>query len=167
MVGSVPQVSKVLRLTNLNLSSVSIYLHVLVQVYRLTIFVVVPTCDPDIRGHCASNARCIQADEGHYECLCEAGFYGNGFVSCEGNYKVILVLDDCITCSNRLHEGPTVADTDECASDEYTCTDNSECLNTIGSYDCQCQSGFMRVGDSCLGMKACSTRCLKIFLCTV
>ncbi|XP_066564165.1 adhesion G protein-coupled receptor E5 isoform X2 [Amia ocellicauda] len=54
----------------------------------------------------------------------------------------ILVLPCCSSCPEGFDRlpGGKCNDTDECA-DGY-CPDNSQCFNTIGSYYCQCNSGF-------------------------
>lgn len=44
-----------------------------------------------------------------------------------------------------------VADVDECESDVDECSDNAECFDTIGSYDCTCISGYFGNGIDCEG----------------
>ena len=34
------------------------------------------------------------------------------------------------------------ADVNECISDQNDCSENADCLNTEGSYRCQCHSGY-------------------------
>ena len=40
-------------------------------------------------------------------------------------------------------------DIDECQTDNHGCHSNSDCLNSIGSYTCQCKPGFTGSGFSC------------------
>lgn len=40
-------------------------------------------------------------------------------------------------------------DLNECDDEIYTCPANSECVNSVGSYKCECQLGF--AGDDCAG----------------
>ena len=43
---------------------------------------------------------------------------------------------------------------DECALGTHNCDTNTEtCLNTVGSFDCTCNTGYQRVGDICVGKK--------------
>ena len=45
------------------------------------------------------------------------------------------------------------SDIDECLNVTVTCGENAECLNTDGSYSCQCMSGFAGDGYSnCTGL---------------
>ena len=41
-------------------------------------------------------------------------------------------------------------DFDECANESDLCHLNASCINTVGSYDCECLSGFMGDGFNCL-----------------
>ena len=49
------------------------------------------------------------------------------------------------------------ADIDECSSaDLNTCdTENGTCVNTVGSYTCECNNGFTGDGSACTGMYVC------------
>ena len=47
-------------------------------------------------------------------------------------------------------------DVDECEEKEYTCTFNSTCINTIGSYECECDSGYNKTDNQeCLDIDEC------------
>ena len=39
---------------------------------------------------------------------------------------------------------------DECA--DINCTEHSHCVNMPGSYDCECDPGYMANGSVCMGM---------------
>ena len=43
-------------------------------------------------------------------------------------------------------------DIDECASDTDNCHANAVCTNRIGSFTCQCQSGYTGDGVICDGI---------------
>lgn len=45
----------------------------------------------------------------------------------------------------------SVADIDECATETYDCPKHSSCVNTEGSYDCECDEGYMSHQDKCVG----------------
>lgn len=62
---------------------------------------------------CPDNATCLSLTETAFQCLCQPGFTGN---SCE-------------------------TDIDECEVNQFNCPVNEECVNTAGSYVCNCVSG--------------------------
>ncbi|XP_022804306.1 uncharacterized protein LOC111341579 [Stylophora pistillata] len=82
---------------------------------------------------CSDNATCLSLTETIFQCLCPAGFTGN---SCE-------------------------TDIDECQTNQYICPVNEECINTAGSYVCNCVSGVfddagvcqLRTGTNCKEIK--------------
>jgi hypothetical protein len=42
-------------------------------------------------------------------------------------------------------------DVDECQIGQFSCQQNSVCVNTVGSYRCECQHGFSGNGLFCAG----------------
>ena len=42
-------------------------------------------------------------------------------------------------------------DINECEAETADCDDNAECINTEGSYDCTCKSGFTGNRTTCIG----------------
>jgi hypothetical protein len=57
--------------------------------------------------------------------------------------------------------GPTYAlkgnaflDLDECTLHEDSCHKNADCINMIGSYKCECVTGFSGNGFNCTGKQA-------------
>ena len=44
-----------------------------------------------------------------------------------------------------------IADVDECTELNTTCSNNAECVNTMGSYRCVCKEGYTEDGDTCIG----------------
>ena len=47
----------------------------------------------------------------------------------------------------------SLTDYDECANDDYSCDPVSEkCVNTVGSYTCDCAGGFEDNSGTCEGM---------------
>ena len=44
-----------------------------------------------------------------------------------------------------------VPDFDECKTGTHSCDDNATCKNTVGSYNCICESGYSGDGKTCNG----------------
>lgn len=44
-----------------------------------------------------------------------------------------------------------VSDLDECSNGTHMCSNNADCLNTMGSYRCACKEGFSGDGFYCSG----------------
>ena len=42
-------------------------------------------------------------------------------------------------------------DTNECETSNGGCTENSYCINTLGSFECQCERGYEMMTDGCTG----------------
>lgn len=73
-------------------------------------------------GGCPVNSVCLtDFDTGLRECQCRRGFSG-------------------VDCDH---------DIDECSRNKSICPQNSNCVNTIGGYYCQCLAGFRLVGRQC------------------
>lgn len=46
------------------------------------------------------------------------------------------------------HVSPLI-DFDECKQGVSDCDDNAECMDTVGSFSCQCNIGFVGDGKTC------------------
>ena len=64
--------------------------------------------------------------------------------------KSVWTLPAAINMSSYIHVSPTT-DIDECAQDQDDCHPNAACVNTVGSYTCQCNTGFQGDGRGCTG----------------
>lgn len=42
-------------------------------------------------------------------------------------------------------------DVNECTGGSYSCPANTHCVNTVGSYTCECNAGYFKNGGSCQG----------------
>ena len=130
---------------------------------------------------CVKNAECLNS-EGSYSCQCKLGFIGDGYSYCEGNElllsneikflatrycgelwvraAVTSVANYCIFTSLIIFQlqwaqkWSTPADANnKCLN--VTCGENAECLNTEGTYSCQCKSGFAGDGYNCADQSYC------------
>lgn len=59
-------------------------------------------------------------------------------------------------------------DIDECREIEDACSSNEECVNTVGSYTCNCKIGFRRenLTQACVDINECQTQVKTIFMLT-
>ena len=51
----------------------------------------------------------------------------------------------------NLNLNLTSTDSNECRTGSHSCASNADCVNTIGSYDCECEHGFQGNGWYCSG----------------
>ena len=58
---------------------------------------------------------------------------------------LLLFLPPMMCIMSFLH--PT-SDINECEGN-HGCPNNSRCVNSPGSFDCECNEGFRKVGDEC------------------
>ncbi|XP_058016320.1 EGF-containing fibulin-like extracellular matrix protein 2 isoform X2 [Ahaetulla prasina] len=64
------------------------------------------------------------------------------------------------TCSQGYepdHYG-SCADVDECEYDLHDCQPSQQCINTIGSFHCQCPEGYRKIGTECVDIDECRYR---------
>ena len=137
---------------------------------------------PELVGefsYCAEDAICTNTDGG-YNCTCEYGFYGNGFIctdSDECGHDVMGVdengdeddlwnTNDChsnATCSNFAGgynctcedgyrgDGFNCTEIDECAEMTDDCSENAQCINLPGTFTCECNDGYRDMNDTVPG----------------
>ena len=102
-------------------------------------------CELEIHT-CSPNANCTDTD-GSFNCTCREGFEGNGFI-CTG----IQLLKHCLLIGDFLMS--IVADIPECERELDDCDPNATCINTFGSYNCLCNTGFTGDGFTCAGQQS-------------
>ena len=81
-----------------------------------------PTLQSRSWGCRLPQGQCIEDSNGHGSCSCSSGYYGN---PPSGN---------CY-------------DVDECSLNTDGCVDNAECTNKPGSFSCDCNDGYVGIGD--------------------
>uniref|UniRef100_A0A8I3NJV5 Adhesion G protein-coupled receptor E1 n=1 Tax=Canis lupus familiaris TaxID=9615 RepID=A0A8I3NJV5_CANLF len=143
-------------------------------------------------GVCQEHAECINTS-GSYKCRCQVGFIAHNSICkdidecsqspppcgpnsvCEnllGRYKC-----NCLpgfsspTGNNWISGNPgrfVCTDINECLS-SGVCQEHAECINTLGSYKCRCQVGFISHNSICKDVDECarnSTICGLNSVCT-
>ena len=126
-----------------------------------------PGCVDD--NDCDANASC-QDVAGNMECVCDAGYTGNG-LTCSDIDECTAGSDDCdanATCTNNdggfdcacdagyTGDGVTCTDVDECTDGTDNCDANATCTNEVGSFSCACNAGYNGDGVTCTAMQACA-----------
>lgn len=87
-------------------------------------------------------------------CYCHQGFRLSGGARCFGKFKIAKkknFADDTKITKNICFRSVSIADINECEEDSGACG-NGKCINSIGSYKCQCHKGFRLDNDGrCVG----------------
>ena len=58
----------------------------------------------------------------------------------------------------------SLIDIDECENNSYPCDSNAQCINTIGSFNCTCRTGYIGDGFSCYGLSLLFYSSLSLFM---
>lgn len=85
------------------------------------------------------NGRCIPMPGIGYRCECNMGFKLDTRGECIGKNCLAASFSACLTQESFLKPSVYSTDDDEC--DRSPCP-HGECMNTPGSYICQCPPGF-------------------------
>lgn len=63
-------------------------------------------------------------------------------------------------CTGALHHSEDCVcvcvywtDIDECELDMHDCQPSQQCINTVGTYTCQCPDGYSKIGIECVGKR--------------
>ena len=94
----------------------------------------------------SENGTCTNT-VGSYTCACEKGSTGNGTV-CDSKFKCNLTIY-LVTCITERLIFPS--DINECETGEHDCDVNATCLDSSGSWICNCSSEFTGNGTVCTG----------------
>jgi len=116
---------------------------------------------------CHRYATCTDT-EGSYECLFNRGFGGDvdGVIDCHDIDDCVHSEDVCMygkcvdlgvedkrcTCSPGWEDKLCDLDINECGTQTDECSENANCINTDGSYSCECKSGWQGVA---VGLNGC------------
>ncbi|KAE8619608.1 hypothetical protein XENTR_v10009877 [Xenopus tropicalis] len=80
---------------------------------------------------CGANMQCNNT-MGGYKCRCDSGYQPKG--------------NKTEFCHNKNYT--ECEDIDECGTNTHKCGVNAKCINKKGSYQCQCESGYHRKGNT-------------------
>ncbi|KAL3837566.1 hypothetical protein ACJMK2_022914, partial [Sinanodonta woodiana] len=132
---------------------------------------------------CSSNATC-QNTNGSYVCSCNIGYklendgrtcsecdsfhYG---VNCSTDCNCSVGADRCdkvngCVCKNGWSGTKCDTDINECSNTTLCSGANMNCLNTPGSYQCQCNSGYNMINGACEDIDECTTQNVCADKCT-
>uniref|UniRef100_A0A1A9ZCQ3 EGF-like domain-containing protein n=1 Tax=Glossina pallidipes TaxID=7398 RepID=A0A1A9ZCQ3_GLOPL len=106
---------------------------------------------------CGSYALCENTAPG-YDCKCPQGFAGKPdaktaceqidvSIHCSSNFDCTnnaeCIESQCFCLDGFEPLGSSCVDIDECRTHTGLCGNNSQCINTPGSYRCECEAGFV------------------------
>ncbi|XP_064386455.1 uncharacterized protein LOC135334988 [Halichondria panicea] len=123
--------------------------------FPMVVCVDVDECSTPILNSCTPANLCVNTP-GSFKCTCPPGDN-----RCISDKEMCSRDSDCVdraSCQNRplgrcvcndgfSGDGRTCTDIDECTAGTDECGDNSDCINTLGSYMCRCNTGF-KLGSS-------------------
>ncbi|CAD5122192.1 DgyrCDS10638 [Dimorphilus gyrociliatus] len=108
------------------------------------------------------NKNCDDVDECEKESACSENEYclnTFGSFACHKCHKACQKcskdgIENCLTCASGYEKNEndtTCQDIDECSLENGPCKDsNEDCLNTVGSFTCECKKNFERKDGKCL-----------------
>uniref|UniRef100_A0A803TRF1 Fibrillin-2 n=1 Tax=Anolis carolinensis TaxID=28377 RepID=A0A803TRF1_ANOCA len=118
----------------------------------------------EIPGICA-NGVCIN-QIGSFRCECPTGFsYNDLLLVCEGDVNLNILLCIIVFVTSlmdwQVHLAITQIcplDIDECSNGDNLCQRNADCINSPGSYRCECAAGFkLSPNGACVDIDECSS----------
>ncbi|XP_055859878.1 uncharacterized protein LOC106052747 isoform X2 [Biomphalaria glabrata] len=110
-----------------------------------------PLCDP--------NALCSNSP-GSFKCICDANrhYVGDGFTcsfkcgsnnDCDAPRAICNDVNACVCIKGYQGDGRQCTDINECANKTLNnCNANANCINTVGSFKCECKNGYVGNGVS-------------------
>ena len=120
----------------------------LVLLYLICIHIDINECEENI--HICGLHGCNNTN-GSYECICNNGYeLDDTGKACTGNNTSRIIvngrLSDYATYRKNSLFSVSILDIDECKLEGPVCPVNSNCNNTVGSYNCFCEEGYRNEG---------------------
>ena len=120
-----------------------------------------------LTNNCMKNSKCINT-LGSFDCKCEYGFFGNETFCAKGSCteEFCPVNENCVSpTSNQCqceagfdrNQSGSCVDIDECIGS--LCDVNAVCHNTLGSFECFCNEGYLGNGRFCARGKCTNDAC--------
>ncbi|CAH3153633.1 unnamed protein product, partial [Porites evermanni] len=94
---------------------------------------------------CHENAWCNNT-QGSFDCFCKPGYDGDGH-NCTG--KILWVFSNPFKTIRLIFTENYHSDADECLNNSHNCSENANCTNTEGSFNCSCKPGYIGNGHNC------------------
>lgn len=123
--------------------------------------------------YCDKNSICTNSP-GEFNCTCNSGFFGDGLTCTKGDCSddACGLNEECISPTNpscRCKTGfkrifwesygtEICRDIDECVTTDI-CDKEAECVNTHGSYECNCLEGNFGNGKTCFQGSCSDSNC--------
>ena len=115
---------------------------------------------------CHINAECSNTG-GSFKCTCRQGFFGDGSKCFIGTCSATICRENqtCVTPTGIdceciegfiLNDNLDCVEHDECTTDAHNCNENAECINTVGTFECDCHLGYDQDGSSCYDVNECA-----------
>lgn len=85
--------------------------------------------------------------ERNYTCICLNGYERNEIGSCTGKYDSYIML-------YKVNINDYVVDINECAVSNTSCGPNSDCINQVPGFRCDCHQGYELLDNvTCIGIE--------------
>eukprot|EP00933_Yihiella_yeosuensis_P070771 TRINITY_DN78936_c0_g1_i1.p1 TRINITY_DN78936_c0_g1~~TRINITY_DN78936_c0_g1_i1.p1 ORF type:complete len:1155 (+),score=147.67 TRINITY_DN78936_c0_g1_i1:493-3465(+) len=103
------------------------------------------------RNTCSKYAYCTNT-AGSYTCKCKPGYSGTG------NYSNCTDIDECAISNKTVstYSNPSTNSNTSTAANKTACGTGAVCVNTVGSFKCECVPGYWGDGNTCTNIDECA-----------
>jgi cysteine-rich repeat protein len=116
--------------------------------------------DPEL-NNCDWNATCTDT-KGSFTCQCDPGFAGTGTYNKTSGSEILNNTSNITSKSvsirvyNSSSSNSSCQNINECALSVHDCASNATCNDTIGSFLCSCNRGYVGNGTYCPDLDECA-----------